>query len=118
MRLNVDAYLDRRFDRLAMNCWHLVEDAWLELTGEVLGLRTAENMLRAAIAGTYDGEIPRFARLDSPADPCIVLMRSPGAIPHVGVYHKRRVLQMTQRGASFVPLATATSGYADVGFYR
>lgn len=118
MKLNVDAYLARRFDIAHMNCWHLVRDAWLELTGEELGERTAPNMLRAALAGSYDGPIPRFRELAQPAEPCIVLMRSPGAVPHVGIFYKRRLLQMTQRGASFVPLATATAGFSDVRYYQ
>lgn len=118
MKLNVDAYLARRFHLARQNCWHLVRDAWLELTGDDLGDRTPERITAATLTGKFDTDVPAFRRLDGPQDPSIVLMRSPGVVPHVGIYHQRRVLQMTQRGASFVPLASATVGYSDVGFYR
>lgn len=118
MRLNVDSYLARRFDLARQNCWHLVRDAWLELTGNDLGDRTPERITTAALMGRFDTDVPAFQLLAEPADPCIVLMRSPRAVPHVGIFHKRRVLQMTARGASFVPLDVATAGYSDVSFYR
>lgn len=118
MNLSVDLYLARKFDLARQNCWHLVRDAWLEMTGVDLGDRTPARITAAALCGRFDSDVPAFRQLPGPQDPCIVLMRSPGAVPHVGIYHKRRILQMTQRGASFVPLESATSGYRDVGFYR
>lgn len=117
-QLDIESYLSRRFDIVSMNCWHLVHDAWFELTGEDLGWRTAGNMLRAAIKGKFDGSIARFEKLEAPQEPCIVLMRRPGAVPHVGIFYKRKILQMTTRGASYIPLDAATTGYRDVSFYR
>ncbi len=118
MRLNVDSYLARRFDLATMNCWHVTRDAWLELTGRDLGDRTPERITTAALLGQFDSDVPAFERLDGPASPSIVLMRAPGVVPHVGVLWGRRVLQMNSRGPSYVPLATATSGFRDVSFYR
>jgi len=118
MRLNVDPYLSRRFDLAAQNCWHLVRDGWLELTGIDLGDRTPVRITTAALLGKFDTDVPAFRKIEKPESPCIVLMRSPGVIPHVGIFYKRRVLQMTQRGASYVPLENATSGYSEVGFYK
>lgn len=114
----MDAYLARRFDLARQNCWHLVRDAWLELTGLDLGDRTPERITTAALIGRFDTDVPAFRRLQAPLDPCIVLMRSPGVVPHVGIFHKRRILQMTARGASFVPLEAATAGYREVSFYQ
>lgn len=117
-RLDIDSYLARRFDLARQNCWHLVRDAWLELTGLDLGDRTPERITTAALVGRFASDVPAFRLLDQPAEPSIVLMRTPGAIPHVGVYHRRRVLQMTARGASFLPLAQATAGFDQVEFYQ
>jgi len=116
--LEVDRYLTRRFDLARSNCWHMLRDAWLELTGRDLGDRTPERITSAALIGRFDSDVPSFQRLQRPVDPCIVLMRAPGAVPHVGLYHRRRVLQMKSTGASFVPLEVATAGFSDVGFYR
>jgi hypothetical protein len=118
MRLDVDSYLARRFDLATQNCWHLTRDAWLELTGRDLGDRTPARLTAAALIGRFDADVPAFRQLDAPAEPSIVLMRQRGAVPHVGVYHRARVLQMTQRGASFLPLEVATRGFADVSFYQ
>ena len=118
MSLEVDRYLARRFDLARSNCWHLLRDAWMELTGRDLGDRTPERITTAALIGRFDTDVPSFERLDAPAEPSIVLMRSPGAVPHVGVYHRGRVLQMTARGASYVSLEAATAGFRDVEFYR
>lgn len=118
MSLNVDSYLTWRYHRQHSNCWHLLRAAWLDLTGEDLGDRTPEVATQQALIARVDSEAPKFARLDRPEEPCIVLMRSPGAVPHVGVFVRRRVLQASARGASFLPLAAARQGFHSVEFYR
>jgi hypothetical protein len=116
VKLNVESYLARRFDLARQNCWHVLRDAWLELTGTDLGDRTPERLSRAALVGRFDSDVPAFQELAKPGDPCIVLMRHAGQVPHVGLHWRRRVLQMSQRGPSYLPLHMATVGY-DVGFY-
>lgn len=119
MNLSVDTYLARRFHLARQNCWHVLRDGWLELTGVDLGDRTPEHLSRAALVGRFDSDVPAFLELPQPASPCIVLMRQPRLVPHVGLYWKRRVLQMAQGGPTYLPLAVATHGYpADgIGFY-
>lgn len=119
MKLNVDSYLTRRFDLARQNCWHTLRDAWLELTGTDLGDRTPEHLSLAALVGRFNSDVPTFRQLPAPAEPSIVLMRQPGQVPHVGLYWKRRVLQMARSGPSYLPLHMATAGYpADgIGFY-
>lgn len=117
MNLSVDTYLARRFDLVRQNCWHVLRDGWLELTGVDLGDRTPVRITTAALVGRFDSDVPVFQELERPADPCIVLMRHPGMVPHVGLYWKRRVLQMAANGPSYLPIAAATAGYPKVGFY-
>lgn len=116
MRLDVDSYLARRFNLVRQNCWHVLRDAWLELTGVDLGDRTPEHLSHAALVGRFASDVPAFLELKAPAEPCIVLMRQSGQVPHVGLYWKRRVLQMAKAGPSYLPLHMATVGY-EVGFY-
>lgn len=116
--LEVDRYLAWRFDLARCNCWHLARAAWLELTGRDLGDRTPDRISTAALLGRFDSDVPAFTRLPGPADPCLVLMRHAGAVPHVGVYYRRKVLQMRQRGPSYVALAEASAGFSQVEFYR
>jgi len=119
MRLDIESYLLRRFDLERQNCWHLLRDAWLELTGRDLGDRTPEQITAAALVGRFRTDVPAFVRLPAPRDPCIVLMQRPRAIPHVGLFYRSKVLQMTHTGASFFPLDRATVGFPEdgVGFY-
>ena len=116
--LEVDRYLARRFHHIRQNCWHMTRDAWLELTGEDIAIGDTEQQTYAALSARYCAGAAERKRLEGPADPCLVLMRSPGAVPHVGVYYLARVLQMTARGASYVGLEAATAGFRDVEFYR
>lgn len=118
MRLAVDSYLVRRFDRATQNCWHVARDAWLELTGVDLGDRTPAELTARALIARFDSDVPAFKRLPGPTDPCLVLMRRAGVVPHVGVYYRRRVLQMQVRGPSYVPLADACRGFGPPEFYR
>lgn len=116
MRLDVDSYLTRRFDLARQNCWHVLRDAWLDLTGDDLGDRTPARITTAALIGQFDSDVPTFRKLDGPAEPSIVLMTHARLVPHVGLYWRRKVLQMASGGPSYLPLAAATAGY-DVAFY-
>lgn len=95
-----DEYMARSFDLRSSNCWTLVRDVWLEMTGVDLGdltppetdLASLDDAVWAAVEG------PQFVRLERPANPCIVLMRRRREMPHVGVLLKWRLLHMTARG--------------------
>jgi hypothetical protein len=118
-RLDIDRYLAKRFHWEHYNCWHMLQEAWQELTGEDLGDLSPELVTKAALIGQFDIHVPRFERLDTPADPCIVLMRFATAVPHVGLYTGRRVLQIKrENGATYLPLNMATMGWPVVEFYR
>lgn len=114
--LSVDRYLAWRFHLRKSNCWHIVRAGWLELTGNDIGDRTPATITAATLNRTFDVDVPTFRKLADPISPCIVLMVQRGAVPHVGLYYRGRVLQMTMRGASYMPLGPATAGYR-VEFY-
>lgn len=116
--LAVDRYLAWRFHLAKRNCWHLVRESWLELTGRDLGDLTPNKISADALRSAVGTSEPSFDRLAAPADPCIVLMQNPGASPHVGLYHRGKVLQITASGASYMPLRVAAFGYQEVRFYR
>ena len=114
--MNVDAWLTRQ--PRGENCWQAVQAIWLELTGVDLGDRTPERMAKEALIGRFASDVPGFVRHRSPVDPSIVLMQSPGTVPHVGVYVRGKVLQLWAGRYSFLPLPSATAGWKEVGFYR
>ncbi len=100
------------------NCWHLARDAWLELTGVDVGDRTPGRPTADALMHVFDTDVPAFEKLDGPADPSLVLMRRRGVVPHVGVYYRGRILQITPGGASYVAPKIATMGFETVEYYR
>lgn len=116
--LNIDEYLARRYHLETSNCWHLFRDAWAELTGIDLGDRTPASLAADALTARFRDDLPAFERLAGPQSPCAVLMRSPGAVPHIGLYYRGSVLQMTRRGASYMRLEIATAGWATREFYK
>jgi hypothetical protein len=114
---SVDPYLARRFDEETYNCWDLVREAWLELTGFDIGNRTPHPATPLAIARRFrDGE-REFCRLGAPCSPSIVVMKRPRAVPHAGLFLRGRVLHIHPGGPQFDRLADATRGFDKVGFY-
>jgi hypothetical protein len=115
--IEIDRYLVWRFDLETSNCWHMARAAWLELTGRDLGDLTPEIITADALRGRMNSEARRFRELPGPREPSLVLMRHGRAVPHVGVYHRGRVLQVTRRGASYMPLPAARAGFSEIRFY-
>lgn len=116
-RPDVDSYLARTFDLARYNCWHMLRDVWMDLTGRDLGDRTPERISTEALLCRFDSDVPQFRELMWPRDPCIVLMTRPAVVPHVGAFFNRRVLQMTSSGASFMPLEVATAGFERARYF-
>lgn len=117
-RVDVDKYLAKSFDLAHYNCWHLLREVWLELTGVDLGDRTPERITTNSLMRRFDTDVPTFQELAAPEDPSMVLMLRRGVIPHVGVYLRGRVLQMTSTGASYMLPEQACLGFDRVRYFR
>lgn len=114
----IDGLLAKRHDGDIYQCGHFVRDCWRELLGRELpaafeafllpdGHRTALQELR----GTFE-------RLDSPQSPCICVYRRMKGRPHVGMYWRGRVLEITQMGAKYVPPHVIEMRFNAVRYYR
>lgn len=117
MAIDVDSYLSKTFHIKRYNCWHLLRDAWLDLTGDDLGERTPEQLSQASLVGRFDTDVPTFRLLNKAQDPSLVLMERRGVIPHVGVFFGGRILQITNSGPSYMPPQAATLGFETVRYY-
>lgn len=113
----VDRYLGREFDRERYNCWDMLREAWLELTGVDIGHRTPMPPTALAIRRRFDQEEAEFVRLAAPRSPSIVLMRRPRLIPHVGLFWRDKVLHIGPEGARYEPPHQASHGFTEVRFY-
>jgi hypothetical protein len=112
MSFSVDPYLGRTYDRRTYHCWHLFADAWLDLTGDNLSGPSAK---LDTLLGRWDGTY--FQQVPEPVSPCAVLMLRPPAVPHVGLFHKGRVLHIRAEGARHDRLPDAVLGFDEVRFY-
>ncbi len=115
---STDRYMAWLFDLERCNCWHLARAAWLDLTGRDIGDRTPETITRAALIGRFATDVPTFVKLPGPQEPSLALFTRDRGVPHVGVWVRGRILQMTHSGPSYTPLATAKIGFDQVEFYR
>lgn len=113
----VDPYLSREFHQVRYNCWDFLREAWLDLTGVDIGHRTPDPATPLAMRRRFDREESEFRRLAEPAEPSIVLMRRPRAVPHVGLFWRARVLHMQPEGPRYERLEMARLGFKEVRFY-
>jgi hypothetical protein len=108
--LKIDRYLGRTYVAGQYECWDLVREAWLELTGFDIGGRPRDPVAALAIWR-------HFRKLTGPISPSIVMMRQRRAVPHVGLFLGARVLHIGPAGVRYERLASATLGIAQIGFY-
>lgn len=107
---SVDPYLGRDYDPATYDCWDLLREAWLELTGFDIGPRPPAAAAALAIWR-------HFARLPEPRSPSIAFMRRPRFVSHVGLFWRGRVLHIQPEGARYERVEQASLGFSEVGFY-
>lgn len=113
----IDEFFFRTYDRNNYNCAHLVAEAWLKITGEDIEAALT-GFLRPFRARSVGMSLRhKFVRLQAPQSPCIVLMNRPGAVAHVGVYYRGKVLHIHASGTEYVPLDVARRGFTSARFY-
>jgi len=111
IHFSVDRFLGRPYDRRRYHCWHLVCEAWLDLTGTDLG--PVPDWDEREVLARFSA----FAASPEPVSPCIVLMLTPPSVPHAGVFLRGRVLHIRPEGARFERLKDATRGFEEVRYY-
>jgi hypothetical protein len=118
--MRVDPWLSKKFvpGREGYNCWAFSREIWLELTGKNLGNQTPARRDPQEYKNKAEEFSQKLQRLESPAEPCLVLFQRPRLEPHIGVYYKGKVLHLTQSGAYYMPLHEVSLGYLSVSFYR
>lgn len=107
-----DKYLGRQFSLDAYNCWDFVREVWKDLRSQ--DLLEVLDWSRFSIQQAQ-GE---FTLLQSPVDPCIVLLQGVSALPHVGVFYSGYVLHLRPTGALYESLELARIGFHTVRFYK
>lgn len=111
MGFSVDPYLGRPYDPASYDCWDMLREAWLELTGFDMGARPRSGAPVLALGR-------HFQRLAGPASPAIALMRRPRVVSHVGLFWQGRVLHNQPGGVRFDRPEVASLGFTEVAFYH
>src|SRR6187431_3040755 len=113
----VDRYLVKEFREDTYNCFDLVREAWLELTGVDLGSQTPTK----GSGESYEARAVKVANTLRPLqvkeNPCIVLMRRKRMEPHVGIFYNGRILHMNSRGAEYRDFDQVTVPYSMIDLY-
>lgn len=105
----IDDLLLWKFDLETANCFDHARASWKRITGCDLPPRSTVVSMDDAGADVA-ARLPAYTKLDSPQDPCIVILDRPslpGRCPHVGVLFRGRLLHATSDGAYHEPLGTA-----------
>ena len=101
----------------AYNCANYAAEVW-----ESEGLGDLRPVLcgfltKGKVGEASAGAITALRRIPRAIEPCLVIMRSGKAVPHVGVFIRGRVQHLDVTAPIRQPLEIATIGYRSVRFY-
>ncbi len=118
MDKSIDEFFQKKYNRSNYNCAHFASELWLKMVGEDISPK-----LCGVMTGLSDRKITfdlrrKFERLDSPVEPCLVLMQRPKTPPHIGIFLRGKVLHLKESGAEFQPIDVASFGFTKIGFYK
>ena len=115
--MNLDQFYNRTYNSKTYNCAHFVVEVWVHITGDNIA-HILKGFLLPPENRYVDSKLfKHFKKLNEPKSPCIVLMQRPKTPPHVGVYFKGRVFQITEQCVDYQPVDVATQGFNKVGYY-
>lgn len=115
--MSLDAFFSRRYDRRRYNCAHLAIDVWEHLTGRQVPDSVAGFLLPDRGQPTL-GHVLGVTVHPEPVDPCFVLMRSRVLEPHVGIFHRGRILHFAGNDrVHFQRPEYVTLGYSRVRYF-
>lgn len=112
--MSIDKFLGEKYDRRDNNCLHFACRAWKDLTGDSrLDLVVEGNM------SSIRGAIRKFRQVVGPTEsPSVVLMKNRLGEEHVGICYRKRLLHLTDGGASFFDIEFATPQFSDLRYFQ
>ena len=120
--MSLDKFFGRKYHARNYNCSHLAIEVFEDLTGK----KVVEDLAGFLIPGelsTRREYVNRVTMLPKPADPCFVLMSSSNREPHVGVFHRGRIIHFAGVGngrnsvVQFQPPDVVTVGYTKIRYF-
>lgn len=102
--IDLDKYLGRKYDLANYNCTHLVNEAWLDIFGVDLLMRTPSpfsyfKARRAVAKWERDTRDQVLEQIDSPSEICLIIVQVPNEpLPHFGLWIGGKLLHVTKPG--------------------
>lgn len=116
--MSIDAFFGRRYDRRTYNCAHFVIDVWAHLTGDNIA-HIMRGFLLPADSRYVRMDLRRsFVKLETPVEPCIVLMQRRRNAPHVGVWIGGKVFHLHENGVELQPIEVVSIPFHKIGYYK
>jgi 1-deoxy-D-xylulose 5-phosphate reductoisomerase len=112
----MDEFFSRSFDESNYTCWDFALEVWAHLTGQQMP-RVLEAFNPEAMRSALDQCKVTFKPIPAAVSPCFVLFERTGTPPHVGIFHKGKVLHMNRQGVFYVPVKQAGQGFQKVSYY-
>lgn len=114
--MSVDKWLGKKYIQGEYICSDFVREVWLDLTGVDIGPALHGLLQPLDGKGLRKVHVQRFERLAAPISPCLVVMQRARSAPHLAVFIRNKVLQITERGVEFQPVEVATRFYKSFRF--
>lgn len=115
--MSLDVFLGRPYQREDFPCARLAVDVWRHLTGRD-ATPVVEGFLVPGRERSRLGIAKGVTVLARPEDPCFVLVRAGRRDPHVGVFHRGKVIHFAQnRRVEYQPPEVMTAGYSKVRYF-
>lgn len=108
MNDSINKWLSKRYRAKSYTCSDFTRDVWLDLTGQDISQALAGLLEAHDGRGLRREHVRRFRELPGPVNPCLVVMQRPHWPVHIAVYVRGSVLQLTDKGATFLPPKVAT----------
>lgn len=113
---SVDPFYARKYHEKNYNCLHFSAEVWKALTGQDILELLAAFLQDASTAKRLAYRV--FEEVETPVDPCFVVMQRPKVTPHLGVYLRGRVLHINPHSVEFQPVKVAARSFTTVRFYK
>lgn len=116
--MNIDKYLDKKYDEAKYNCASFVCELWKDLKGDDISSALGECSKHRSNRKVYAHSLAAFERLEAPQSPCIALFQINRREPHVGIWLEGKILHITQKGVEWNCLELVMLNFNKVRFYN
>lgn len=118
MSHSINKWLATRYRYKEYTCSDFTRDVWLDITGKDITEALAGLLEAHDGRGLRREHVRQFRELKQPEDPCLVVMQRPRWPVHIAVYVRNGVLQLTEKGVTFLSPSIAGQFHTSVRYIK